>query len=610
MLKKILTLFSLISLGFMIPLAFAHEGEVHPKDKKEQKTSMKLLKGKSSDFKITLGYTPSGPMTGQELQFEFKVVQLLAEADPLLGNEIPLGGDAKVTAQFKSSVTGKFSSEQISAHSEGEGGVYGVHYTFEGPGTYLLSLNIVTAGGEVINADFPFTVKKAPTNWVKLMGNIFIISLALYAFAFQANRALRAKKGTGRSLARSTSSLLITMAVTVALLFGVNYFVFPKFSLSRIKSQAGGGAIDLTEGAALEGEMQSLLDIKTSVAEERTIEQRFTALGKVEARAQSIHEVHSPVPGLVFSARGIPTIGDFVRARQTLAVVEQILTAPEKIQLSTESLRIEAAIIQAKNRMNQALIDYQRAQRLLEVKAIALKDVQQAKLTYDNAVAEYESALKQKEIYDSIKGGKSRNPSRYPIHAPISGIVTAVDLAPGELVDTNKKLFTIADLSRMWVEAQVYEKDLAQILKAKKAYFTTEAFPGEIFEGKLLTLGSIVNDTTRTTQVIFEVPNPAWKLRIGMFANIAIDTGEPIKAITVPPSAVIDEAGRKVIYVDLGGGNFARREVEVGLADKDFVSIKKGINPGEKVVMQGAYLIRSTTATAARSAPGSKKEEF
>ena len=188
----------------------------------------------------------------------------------------------------------------------------------------------------------------------------------------------------------------------------------------------------------------------------------------------------------------------------------------------------------------------------------------------------------------------------FPLEAPISGVITEVNFTAGQQVEAGKSLFTIMDLSRVWIEARVYEKDLAAVTSTRLATFEVPAFRGEIFsigndaKGKLLTVSPVVDPQTRTVSVIYDVANPGVRLRDGMFAEITIDTSGDREVLAVPQGAIVEEQGRKYVYVFLGGEHFEKRLVTLGAQGQEGAEILSGLKPGERVAIAGIYQLQSS----------------
>jgi len=154
-------------------------------------------------------------------------------------------------------------------------------------------------------------------------------------------------------------------------------------------------------------------------------------------------------------------------------------------------------------------------------------------------------------------------------------------------------LFRIADLSRVWVVADVYERDLSQIRPGQHAQVTLDAFPGRAFEARVDYLYPTLNTSTRSTPLRLELDNPDGVLRPGMFARVELETGGVAPTLVVPASAVIDDGERQVVLMALDEGRFQPRPVRLGARGGDFVEVREGVQAGERVVVSANFLIDS-----------------
>ena len=157
---------------------------------------------------------------------------------------------------------------------------------------------------------------------------------------------------------------------------------------------------------------------------------------------------------------------------------------------------------------------------------------------------------------------------------------------PGEAI------LEIVALDTLWVEAPIFEKDLGRLTRSMDAIFQTAAFPGKEFHGRLINIGAVVDEQTRAAQAIFEVANPSGALRVGMQANLRLGVGEQLKLLLVPKESVLDNEGKKIVYVLRTGEEFERRDVVVGDEFSGKVAIISGIKRGERVVTEGAYQLK------------------
>lgn len=347
------------------------------------------------------------------------------------------------------------------------------------------------------------------------------------------------------------------------------------------------GSIHLTAEQVL------LAGLKTTQVESQEIAPTISAVGQVRSRQGGEAQIFAPFPGrIVADPSKLPRLGAFVKKGEVLAEVEQVLNAVDAVQFSVSAAQLQAALDQSEHEVNLSRVEMERAQSLYKAGIIALKQKQVADFDYQQAQTRLESARQAKARYEAMQG-KAGGARRVALHAPISGVVVAADITAGQQVDVTKNLFTIADLSTVWVEAQVFENDLAAIRQARQASIFTRADPEESFTGHLVTIGDIVDPTNRTVTVMFEAANPQHKLKLGMFAEARIPTGKKAAALLVPASSILEEEGRKCVFVETGSGVYQRRDVVVGSREGGSVVITSGLKAGEKVVSAGTAVLRS-----------------
>jgi RND family efflux transporter MFP subunit len=182
------------------------------------------------------------------------------------------------------------------------------------------------------------------------------------------------------------------------------------------------------------------------------------------------------------------------------------------------------------------------------------------------------------------------------VPAPIGGIVTERLANAGLNVDPSTQLFTVVDLSSVWVIADLYEKDFSRVPVGSPATIATAAYPGLALQGRVSYIDPQVSAATRTAKVRVEVPNPRHELRLGMYADVQI-TGPagPGAIVAVPRSAVQNVADRQVVYLADPGrpGTFTEREVRLGPSTGDQAEVLSGLKPGDVVVTRGSFFVRA-----------------
>jgi RND family efflux transporter MFP subunit len=176
---------------------------------------------------------------------------------------------------------------------------------------------------------------------------------------------------------------------------------------------------------------------------------------------------------------------------------------------------------------------------------------------------------------------------------------------PIVFVADGEPLLRIVDLERLYVEAQVSEYDLAKVEASPGASFRLSAYPDRLIPilgsggGRLANIGATVDPLSRTVAVRYEVPNAEGLLRVGMYADVLIETARRADVLAVPSEAVLDDNGAPVVFVQTGGESFERRLVAIGLSDGEMTEIREGLKAGERVVVRGAYSIRLSMLSGA-----------
>ena len=198
--------------------------------------------------------------------------------------------------------------------------------------------------------------------------------------------------------------------------------------------------------------------------------------------------------------------------------------------------------------------------------------------------------IPRREIEHLEKTGEVRHDLE--IDSPISGYITERNALPNLYVEPATRLYTIADLSTIWVYAEVFQSDISQIRRGQPAVVTSDAYPGRTFYGRVDFIYPEVNMDTRTTKVRLVFQNPGLKLTPGMFVNVSLKI--PLgRHIAIPVSGVFHTGTRDIVFIDHGNGYLAPRDVTLGPRAGDFYSVLKGLKPGEKIVTSANFLIDS-----------------
>jgi len=180
------------------------------------------------------------------------------------------------------------------------------------------------------------------------------------------------------------------------------------------------------------------------------------------------------------------------------------------------------------------------------------------------------------------------------IYSPANGIVTERKVTEGQYVNAGESLYTLSDLSTVWVKAELYQPDIATIRVGQPAEISWDV-PSGSTHGRVAFIDPMLNAQTRTASVRIQVANPKMRLRPGMFVDVKFAIPEGNDMLAVPRSAVVDTGTRKVVYVSTGNGNFEGREVRLGQPSDQYYPVLAGLKAGDRVVAQGNFLIDSQT---------------
>jgi membrane fusion protein, copper/silver efflux system len=182
-----------------------------------------------------------------------------------------------------------------------------------------------------------------------------------------------------------------------------------------------------------------------------------------------------------------------------------------------------------------------------------------------------------------------------PIYSTVSGIVTERKVTQGQYVNAGEILFTVTDLSTIWVRADLYQPDLSSVRTGQSVEIISDSLPGTTLHGRVGFLDTSINPQTRTASARIEVPNPSMRLRPGMFVQAKFAAAAGHEVLAIPRSAVLDTGMRKIVYVVKGNGEFEGRQVQLGPAGTDYYPVLAGLKEGERIVSQGSFLIDSQT---------------
>lgn len=331
-------------------------------------------------------------------------------------------------------------------------------------------------------------------------------------------------------------------------------------------------------------EQQWKMDFRTEPVCKHNLSASVQAVGEILPQAQMHAEVPAPVNGVILADQNVslPSVGQWVTKNDILAVI----SPPANTETSFNSIRSEYLIASA---------EYERAKRLFEKQAISQKRLEEAKLRFETRKAGYDVVSRQVDFGNSEKDDGVAA-MHFHLKPPIDGNIQEIHFHLGENVGAGERLFTITNPKNVLLKAHVPVARIAHVKNASDAAFRIEGYEREFkvskLNGRLVSIGSIVDEKSRTVPVIFKLDNPDHILKIGMFAEVSVKTGETVETLAVPNSAIFDDNGTPVAYVHVEGESFAKRALTTGITDNGYTQILNGVSEGERVTTVGGYQVR------------------
>lgn len=331
--------------------------------------------------------------------------------------------------------------------------------------------------------------------------------------------------------------------------------------------------------------------VVTAEAAMRRLEGVIDTTGTVDFDHNRLAHVSPRLAGRVEAAAA--RLGDTVRAGQALARIDSI-----------ELGQAKAAFLQAKARAELAGESYERERGLYADRISSEQEMLAAQAAFREAQAGRRAAEETLHLYGlsqaAVDGLHYDDPraSIYELTAPFGGRVVEKHATLGELVTAEATLFVVADLSRVWIWIDVYERDLARVHLGDTVEVSTEAFPDEVARGEVSYLSDQVDRDTRTVRARVDVANRGGRLRPGMFARVRISDphagGAPGALTLAIPEGAVQRFGKGfVAFVPLGEGRFAMRQLRLGRRAGGWVEVLSGVAADEAVVTEGAFLLKS-----------------
>jgi cobalt-zinc-cadmium efflux system membrane fusion protein len=340
-------------------------------------------------------------------------------------------------------------------------------------------------------------------------------------------------------------------------------------------------------------EAQDHFGLQVSAVEPADLAEQLQVTGTVQPVTSRVTQVRPLARGRIQDV--LAQVGDRVRTGQPLARIDNIEAGEMAAQLASARAELARLNVQIARHAREA----ERSRRLTELGAAARRE-------YEESLAEHQALEQLAKSQQSTIAGLTANLKRFgaldatpgapvitELRAPFGGVVTASEAAPGATFGPEASLFTVADLSTVWVQAEVYEKDLGRIRVGQTARITVDTYPDTAFTGKVTYIADVLDHQTRTAKVRCEVSNRDARLKLDMFAAIDLPTTFRRTALAVPADAIQQIDGRYVVFVRKDARRFEARDITPGRTVAGVVEVANGLKAGEQVVKQGAFHLKS-----------------
>ena len=345
-------------------------------------------------------------------------------------------------------------------------------------------------------------------------------------------------------------------------------------------------------------EQQWSLDFGTAVVAARAVRESIRVPARLEPRPGGAADIVAPIDGRLTRVLDLP-LGASVTRGQELA---RLLPPPA---VPGDLPQLQRARAEAQTALALATHDRERAERLTRAGAAPEKRLDEARAAEEQAKARLAAAESSLSQYNTARaGGTSGAEGLFLVRSPVSGVIAQRDAATGANVAAGTILFRVVDAAQVHVVGQVPEADAARARAVSAAEVEIPGRHERVPAGRLASLARVLDPQSRTLPITFALDNRALGLPVGqsVFLHLLMDTTAP--GPVVPAAAVVDDAGRPIVFVQREGETFERRAVTLGPRTGDVVRIVEGIQAGERVVTKGAFLVRLASLSTSVPAHG------
>jgi RND family efflux transporter MFP subunit len=549
----------LFSLALASPAAFGHGDEIatDPGVAKDHFTAY----GQSDRYELTLYYPELNAGKDAHLTLyiaDFKTNRPVDKAE------------LKISTAENSQIV--FEAKPLSP------GVYELHGVFSENKTYTLNVQIthpngadlIGVAGLEVGKKLPAATETAaaPTEpgnqWLWFLGGLLLGGLGVWFVSRRRNRAL-------------TALLLLASAWFSAPNFN------PAFAHGDEEHGPKEGGSGYGKSVYAPKETQFLFEILTQPIAVGDYQSATTMYGTIIPSSGGLGAVVAPQSGRI--TRVNVTVGQTVRAGQTLAVLQQNIGTSDQVGIAANNAGLAVQIETARARVAATKREFERLKKIEDI--AAAKDVQAAEAAYNQALAELQTLESR-----ALGANSAANSRTVALVAPISGVMGAFTLTPGAEVTAGQTLFTVTNLNKVYVEAQVYPQDLPTVRSGNKFLVTASTDGSKTAEVRLISPAQTMNPGNQSQRVLFEMDNPKGEFKIGEFVTVKALNQESSRNITVPNSALTEINGKTAVFLKDGPEMFTLSYVQTGEDDGTRTLILKGVEESEKVVTNGAYEVK------------------
>ena len=347
-------------------------------------------------------------------------------------------------------------------------------------------------------------------------------------------------------------------------------------------------------------EQQWTLDFATQLVALKPMRESLVIPAAIEPRSGGRMVVTAPVSGRLLPSVRLPALGAIVSQGQDLGAIVPLWSGPldrSALQLSLNEARVA---------LESARRERQRAERLLAVGAIPARRLQEAEAQEEVVVARHKAAEERMAYYEATRRDDPHmeSQSAFSIRSHLTGVVTGVFVTDGAHVEEGDTLLEVAATDMVHVSGALPESRAAVLKRLKGAEIELPGSENSLPVVRLISTARVVDPATRTLKATYLMDNRKQQLAIGQSAFLRLFTSESIDAPTVPRSALVDEGGRTLVYIQTAGESFEARPVTLGNRQGEEVQITAGLRPGERVVTRGAYLVRLASMSSQAPAHG------